>query len=328
MPTLIVDLHCMCLFVPDPETGSMHVLMPDTPEHSGDHPDHSDHPDHGDGGGEEDAHDDASPDASRGEAAPLDAPGRSATGHPVGSDGGPDVDPDCVDLHPDHTHAHPEPHVVRMLHRSFAGQPTGRPMEGWALVLDNGRGPARLDVAVPGSTPADGEVPDLTTICGQPVKPELLTSLRPKGILSRITFRAGEVNEIRPKFEWCLGGKVRFLAHTVTWVIPNVPDQLTWIRLNATRPPPILSLRELAPEANDVFRISIHHETERTLPHGNGETLTPKEVRQHFALYYPPLGVPLPDENNPDERFLLPFLQGHGAGSVLCRTAQARLTTG
>jgi hypothetical protein len=320
MPTLIVELHCMCLFVPDPETGSMHVLMPAPPEHAADD---------GSGGSDEnDGRDDAAH-RSRGK----EAPGRTTQDRSDNStdDSGGDSDDDSNgDSNGDSDHDSvdhgPEPHVVRMLHRSFTGQPKGRPMEGWALVVDNGRGSARLDVAVPGTTVADGEVPDLTTICGHPVNAALLTSLRPKGILSRITFRAGEVSEIRSKFEWDLGDKVRVLSHEVTWVIHNVPDQLTWVRLNATQPPPILSLRELAPEANDVFRISIHHETERTLPPGNGETLKPQEVRQHFAAFYPALGVHPPDENNPSEKRLLPFLRDEGAGTVLCKTALGRLT--
>jgi hypothetical protein len=312
MATLIVDLHCMCLFVPDESTGSVHVLMP-AMHGPGEHA-HDDHhapappaPGPEDGDKHEHEHP-GGPVAKEGEG------GNATGGGPAASDANGKA---------------PEKHVVRMLHRSFTAQPQGRPMEGWGLIVDDGRGPARLEVAPAAPGVAKTEVPDLTAICKKVVDPALVSSLHPQGVVSRVTFRAGEVSEVRSNgFEWTLDNqKDRVLAHAVTWVIHNVPDQLTWVRLNGPAgPPPILSLRELAPEANDVYRIAIHHETERTLPGAKGPGLAADDIQHHFAAFYAALGMAPPSATNPQEAHLLPVLEGKGGGSILCRSAQARMT--
>lgn len=261
MATLILDFHCMCLFVPDPETGSVHVVMP---------------PMHG--------------------------------GHPHEHEtGAPD----------------PDKHVVRMLHPSF-GQRKGRPMEGWALILDDGSGPAALDLSIP----SEPEIPDLSELSGRSVAPSLVYGLKPQGVVSRVTLRAGRLDDTDSEgFEWTLGGiENRVLANRVTWRIPNVPDQLTWVRIGAAGPPPIVSLRELTPVEADTYRIAIHHETESTLPHEDGTGLDPAVARRHFAAFYAALGMTPPQEGTPEGDKLLPRLEGGGSASVMCRSAQASLS--
>lgn len=268
MATLIVHLHCMCLFVPDPGTGSVHVLMP----------------------------------------------GMHGPGH-------------------DHGHDHglgaarvPEKHVVRMLHRTFTDHPQGRPMEGWSLVL-GGRGPAGLELNPPDVVGA--ELPDLTALTQKTVDPSLLTSTAPDGVVSRVTFRAGSVTDRESNpFTWTLGGrKGLVLANVVTWAIPNIGDELEWVPIGTpTSRPPILSLRELAPEAGDVYRISIHHETERTLPGSGGGRLSVNEMKVHFATFYRLLGMAPPSRRSKEGKFLLPDREGHGGGGVMCMSAMAHLT--
>jgi hypothetical protein len=253
MATLIVDFHCMCLFVPDAANNAMHVLMP------------------------------------------------SMQGH--------------------------DPHVVRMRHRSFAGQPDGRPMEGWSLDVA-GAGATDLDLNT-ASTSAP-EIPDLTTISGKTVDQASVSSMTPAGVVSRVTFRAGRAGERdTDQFLWRLGGiSNRILANTASWVIPGVPDELKWDSLGATVPKPILRLSELSPEADDLFRISIHHETPGTLPGRNGALLTASQLRHHFAVFYGLLGMtPLPSPSIAQDRPLLPIRQtGGGGGGVKCKNAMARLT--
>lgn len=264
MATLIVDLHCMCLFVPDKDTNSVHVLMP-----------------------------------------AMHGPG-----------------------HAHHTGAGqvPEKHVARMLHRSFLGQQQGISMEGWSLVLD---GPGASLQLNPSPLLGAG-LPDLTDITGKVVPGTLVSSPDP-AVISRVTFRGGAaIERYSDTFRWDIGGSTnRFLANRVTWVIPNVPDQLQWTSLGATGNPPIAALSQLDPEAGDLYRISIHHETERTLPGGPGPLLDDTEMRQHFAAFYGLLGItPLPDEADPQYKRWFPKRRGGrgGGGGVMCRSAMARLT--
>jgi hypothetical protein len=319
MATLIVELHCMCLFVPEEATGSMHVLMPEMHGHAG-------HPGPGTPSGGEPA---------PGESSPQEHPHHHAETHHAGPGDGPGAVPE--ESAGGGAPAAPEKHVVRMLHRSFTGQPQGRPMEGWALILDDGRGQARLDLLPPGKNPEDGSVVDVSALSGEIVDPLLLASLLPRGITSRVTFRAGGCVALEADMRWAIGGgEPRRLAREVIWKIENVPDQLTWVRLGATLPPPILSLRELEAEENGEYRIAIHHETERTLPHGTEVSLTPAEVRQHFTAFYTALGKDVVGGKNPSTEGsnpLLPYTEdevqgeanGEGGGGVMCLTAAARI---
>lgn len=252
MPTLIVDFHCMCLFVPDATNNAMHVLMPSMPGH----------------------------------------------------------------------HAH----VVRMVHRSFTGQPEGRPMEGWSLDL-TGQGPVDLDLNPAGMS--GPELPDLTKITGNTVDPALVSSTTPAGVVSRVTFRAGRAGERgTDPFRWRLGGvSDRILANTATWVIPGVADDLNWVSLGATVTEPILRLSQVWPEADNVYRIGIHHETPQTLPGGGGPLLAVGDMRKHFAHFYELLGMAPPSWANLADRPLLPNKQGGGGGGgVMCKKAMAQLT--
>jgi len=285
MPTLIVDLHCMCLFVPDKDMKSVHVLMP-----------------------------------------AMHGPGHAHHGH-AGSTGKTDRDSSGRASAGKATAHVPEKHVVRMLHRSFTKQPQGRPMEGWSLVLRGGA-PANLDLNAP--LHAEAVLPDLTPIARRRVPGSLVYSSAPKGVISRVTFEGGAVIARHPDpLQWDLGGLTnRVLANQVSWVIPNVPEKLEWDRLGAIGDPPIESLRQIDAEAHDLYRIGIHHETEKTLPGGGGGPLSIKEMREHFAAYYGLLGVnPLPAETDPKKKKWFPEDQsGGGGGGVKCISAMAQLS--
>jgi hypothetical protein len=288
MPTLIVDFHCMCLWVPDPQNGLAHVLMPAMygPRHAH----------HGKG--------------KHGSA------GQDGTGHPSGAHGSAGGGAARV----------AEKHVVRMRHRSF-NEPQGlRPMEGWALVLDGGA-PANLELS---SSPlSEAVLPDLTTIANKAVSGSLVSGRNPDGVISRVTFRGGAATMHHPDpVQWDLGGLTnRILANRVTWVIPNVKEELHWDRLDATGDPPLASLGQIEAEARDLYRISIHHETERTLP-GGGGLLSVEDMREHFAAYYGLLGVdPLPAPTDAKFKDWFPEdVDGGGGGGVQCISATARLT--
>jgi hypothetical protein len=56
MSALEIEFHCLCLFVPDPENGLVHVLMPSTAGGDGDGGHHNGHPGHDGAGGEPGQH--------------------------------------------------------------------------------------------------------------------------------------------------------------------------------------------------------------------------------------------------------------------------------
>lgn len=219
---------------------------------------------------------------------------------------------------------HGEQHVVRMLHPSFVGQPEGRPMEGWALVLDDERSPANTSLSVPGFTP----LPNLTTLSGGARVPRLLTTdLHPQGITARVTFRSGRVTATKDDpVGWTFDGKqpeVR-LPHRLTWTLDDVPDQLTWTRLgggSSTPNPPIRSLRELTPEAPGTYRILIEHAAASTV--GRGPSLRYEEARSHFSALYAPLGIAHIHPGSPEDMRLLPSTDDEAGRPVLCKLGEA-----
>lgn len=302
MATLVVDLHCMCLFVPGEKF--VHVLMPDMS--GGRHGGHDAH--HGEQG-----HQTAEENRARHEhgGTPGYAAEESEAGR--GSPGG------------NGTRMPPDKHVVSMWYRSAAGTWEEKSMERWELIL-NGQGPANLRLN--DGTPLEPELPDLTIVSeGRVVDSSLITSTCPKGVISRVTLQAGAVSQRHSDpYKWKLGGKKdRNLANAITWVIPDAPDELTWVSLGATGSTLPQSLRELKPEANDLYRISIRHETPRTT--GDEQGLTADEIKHHFAAYYGLLGMdPLPHPGDPRYDHYFPKINDGRSGSVLCRSSMARLT--
>ncbi|MBA3969781.1 MAG: hypothetical protein H0X52_06740 [Gemmatimonadetes bacterium] len=220
----------------------------------------------------------------------------------------------------DHEEAFPQ-HVVRMLHDSFSEE-KGRPMEGWALVLGTEPGSADTMLAPSGSGGSTAEVADLTTITGgESVERRLVENSMNPEVASRITLHAGKVTKLDAEALWKLKGRSVFMAHQVVWRAENVPEELTWISLGATQSSPLRSLKELPPEANGSYRLSVYHVTPDDLPPTGVGTLEPEQVKQHFRIFYNLLGIPNPGED------LLPQMEGPFIKSfrVNCGAAQARL---
>ena len=214
------------------------------------------------------------------------------------------------------------PHVVRMLHPSFAEE-TGRPMEGWALVL--GETPGSADTALghasggAGSTP---EVANLTGITGgKSVARRLVDDVQNSEVKARVTLHAGKATQLNAQAVWKLKGQNIFMAHRVVWRIEDMPEELTWVSLGANQPAPLQSLKELKPEVDGSYRLGIYHVTPDDLPPTGVGTLKPDQVRQHFRVFYNLLGIPNPSED------LLPQMEGPFIKSfrVNCGLSQATL---
>lgn len=221
----------------------------------------------------------------------------------------------------DHQDAFPQ-HVVRMLHGSFS-EKKGRPMEGWALVFGERPGSADTTLAPSGDGGSSAEVADLTTLTGGKSIERRLVEDSVDEVASRITFHAGKATALHAQAMWELGDRSIFMAHQVVWHIENVPEELTWISLGAEQPSPLPSLKELRPEADGSYRLSVYHVAPDDLPPTGIGTLEPEQVKQHFRIFYDLLGIPNPGDDLLPQ-IAGPFMKGR---TVNCGAAQAALGT-
>jgi hypothetical protein len=245
-------------------------------------------------------------------------------------------------------------HVLRMRYRDREANVVMRPMEGWALVLGTQPGEARTTLDPKSAARSNGEereegevakIVDLTALTahaesgrGRAVSRSLLEGAH-AAVVSRISFHAGEVISVAAQNDgWILGEESVIMAHKVTWRIEDASmdflEGQVWINLNSTEPPPLDSLRMVKPHrvnGKEVFRLSVHHVTEKVLRTKNGASrrrvpgfgLNPEEIQRHFRMFYKLLDIRDPDEE------LLPKLPDQdasgGAPEYACKVGQASL---
>jgi hypothetical protein len=258
MATLEIEFNCMCVFVPDPATQSIHVLMP-------------------------------------------------STEHPLSG---------CQ-------HGGPERHVVRMLHDSFTGTfPKGLSLEGWGLELDGLGGPADTSLQPTRPQPVPPPVPpteivDLSVLTGNRQLPRRLVEDGPDPeVNARITLRSGRISTAYSEAEWIFQGRSVRMAFRVVWEMDVDPDQeLRWLPLQPTSPPPIRKLSELG---SGPYRFAVYHVPDRALPPDPADAgrLTPALVKDHFRALYVLFGI-----GNPGEDLLPQPLPG--IGNAHCGSSQA-----
>jgi|GEM_PF-2506063 len=209
MPSLEISINCLCVFVPNPRAGVMHVLMPPT-------------------------------------------------------------------------HGHHE-HVVRVLHTG--SPPEGKPMEGWALKVGGGGGPAQTTLQ-PRQPAAKGEtIVDLSAIAG-PIDPTLTHDDAFPRVAARIDLRAGFLDRLHAEARWRVRKGRIAMAHQVVWKIEDVSDaQVAWKRMpGGTTDQPFASLAELG--SGTHLKLDIYHVTRGALPPSSAGTLDPDAVREHFMAFY------------------------------------------
>ena len=266
MATLIVDFHCMCLFVPDGDR--VHVLLPAM---------------HGDGGETGDV-------ICRAEDA-------TATSHR---------------------------HLARVRNPKFPDRKLGKPIDNLILKLGNGTG-ANTDLN--GNPERQPRLPNLTEVSNEFVPQALVTGPLAEDLTARFTLGSGAVlSRHSDPHSWNWAGNTDIqLANTVTWIVPDSPDALDW-EWGANNERPIQSLsRDLTPLTEDVYRISIHHETKQTLCGGEIDIAA---MQHHFAQFYRLLGMQPPTPAECPRLF--PEYAGkrkdrERGASVLCRAAMAQL---
>lgn len=215
-------------------------------------------------------------------------------------------------------HAGHHKHVVRMFHKDFkkpGEDKKGRSMEGWALVLGEGKSNASLTLKPATTNAFNAEIANITSLSGGKV-PAALVADGPNGkVAARITLRGGKITNMVSEAKFKFGTKVVSLAHQVTWQIQGIPHKLDWRRLNApaTEQAPLATLADLSTETNFGYLIRVYHVMEKSLPPGTpGSLLTPAEVKEHFAMLYPLVGIDDPDNK------LLPEIAGQGTDGAHC----------
>lgn len=211
-----------------------------------------------------------------------------------------------------------EPHVVRLYHHRNKGG-TGLNIAGWALELGRDMADVTLRPATP--DPVGADVVNLSTLSGRGVRRDS-TGMPTVPLAARLGLGLGGTMTIMAEAWWRLGDSRFRMAHRLVWEIDGlVPEaELHWIPLGTTTgPPPLRTLAEMGAESDGVYRMSIYHVPERTLPpdpFGRGK-LSIEEARAHFRALYTLVGL----TNPPSE--LLPRFDDGGGGKVNCGIAQA-----
>lgn len=214
-------------------------------------------------------------------------------------------------------------HVVKIFHKSWQGteQEQGRSMRGWALELGNtpGRADTRL---LPLQAPHNETIPNLTSITGgQTVSPNLVANAHHPLVAARVTLHGGRVTHLSADSVYEINRTEYVLASQVTWEMLGIPHELRWFALDPEDPNtvPLQSLHELPTEPDLGYRLEIHHVTPRSIPPGRGGLLDPKELADHYAMFYPLIGV-----SNPGPH-LLPVQKSVPSHGVNCGTGSAKL---
>ena len=259
MATLQIEFNCLCLFVPDEETDTVHVLMPATKNHADD----------------------------------AEVNGAAGDGHEHGHDGAkPAANAD--DEVPAGAKKHAPPHAVRLQHPSFANEDQGLlPIEGWALELGPAGGKADL-----AKLQAEKQIADLTALTAENGAPGKMVDRallnQPGGaVLSRVTLRGGRLHSVDSKAVFSLGGQLTQLAHKVVWEMEGVA-RLEWRRLggDGVSVQPIDQLgpptQTLNPESDkrQGYLLKVWHVTEDSLPPNELAKVPPEELQHHFRAFY------------------------------------------
>jgi hypothetical protein len=213
-----------------------------------------------------------------------------------------------------HGHANGHKHEVRLHHNSFKGKEKtkGRPMEGLALILGKrqangtgtvGDGTADTDLRPPQPSTLNEVLVNLSTITGRRVARDLVEDKRHAQVAARVSLFGGKVTQLVAEEEFIIRKKQYAMAHQVTWEMLGVPHTLEWVKLDPNASAPIQSLLELKTEPNQGYKLEISHTTGGTKP------LTAEEVKEHYAMIYPLLGIAHPADE------LLPHLVGQTDGA-------------
>lgn len=217
-------------------------------------------------------------------------------------------------------------HVVRLLHPSFPEGNGGRPLEGWTLELGPQKGEASTDLTLLTTKAEIVDLDKLTEVTeaegGRKVKPELITTPN-STIATRITLRTGKLISLESEAVWKLNGKEVHMAHRGVWEIDNAEDALEWKSVGGNGTPPPKSLTALGGEQDlgngkKGYRLRVFHVTENSLPPNDFGTLKPKEVKEHFRVFYEVV------EHSPAPHQLPEPGEGEGK-TVNCGMAQAQL---
>jgi hypothetical protein len=254
MATLEIDFHCLCLFVPEPDNKTVHVLMPAS--------------EHRLGGGGVSGLKQGGP-ADDGEDGAVTGSLAAQAGGSAGGAGG---------AGPAHT-----PHVVRIMDATRPG--AGRKMEGWMLELGPKKGSADTDLSSIDS--AGAKLADLTQLSGFTASPLLIDDTVDPQVVSRVVLRAGKAKDAVGAHKWDIGDEIVRLATRVTWRIENFEGDLIWTPWGASGRPPLM-LGDVKP-TDGVFRIAIFHTLARALPPNSG-TIPGDEVGEHFKHFYKAIG--------------------------------------
>jgi len=261
MTALEIEFHCLCFFVPDPEKGTVHVLMPRThaPE---------DHDGHGAAG------------QARDEVGGGD--GGDAGDGESGGDGGDGESGGHL-------------HVVRMFHESFDEVAEGRAMEGFTLVLGPESGAA--DTSLRPERPRAEEIVDLAHATGMTLGRELIEDFGHPGVVSRVILRSGYIREMDSDTTWTLRRRDIDMAYKVVWRIDGITEeQVRWVPESVgERRPPFARLAELGDRR--VQRLRIAHMTPDAMPPGRRGTLSDDAVREHFRAFYALYGITNPSDD-------------------------------
>jgi hypothetical protein len=218
-------------------------------------------------------------------------------------------------------HAGHDKHVVRMFHKDIneekdgkSERETGRSIEGWALVLGQGKSSANLTLK-PEEQGSEAEIPDLDELFGATLDRALIADAPNDKVAARITLRAGKVTGLFSERNFKLGERTIALAHRVIWTMNGVPHELDWRRLHATEPDvPLASLESLTAEDDDEggYRLEIHAVTENALPPGKAPTLSAADIKRHYAMVLSLLDIQEPGDE------MLPEITGPGVDGSHC----------
>lgn len=212
-----------------------------------------------------------------------------------------------------------KPHVVRLYHRGVKDA-LGLKMEGWILKIGDGMADTTLRPMEPDLLGAT--VVDLTDLTHNGVPRDVLGNTPSTPLASRVSLGLGATRMVRAEAVWWVAGRRIHMAHRLVWHIDGLPlnAPLHWVPLRGrTDSPPLSSIGDIEPDTDGVYRLSIYHVPEDTLPpdpFGAGQ-LDSDSVREHFRALYRLVGIPNPA---PD---LLPRPDLGSGGRVNCGIAKA-----
>lgn len=227
-------------------------------------------------------------------------------------------------------------HLVRLYRVGANGKPQALlgHMEGLELVLGgaSGMGSAALESL---ALAHGGRVVDLTKVTGDAngsgglkATSDHVNQTHPD-VVSRVRLGAGRAIQRKADAHWWFKNDKVLMAHTLTWLIDDVPDLLVWNRMSGTTPNPLNKLSDLGAlqllplygqkgPQKQGYRIRVSHTMG---PDDVTGELSPEEVKEHFRHFYHALGHHNPgDDELPNPAFRVKFL-----GKFNCGTAQVDL---